>query len=156
MENLIRFSNLGIPAGATVSGAILTLSVDTWDSSPTIRGYYVAAPWSGTPGTNATQVGWLHRGTGQDWAAPGALGQGADVVAGRSFVLPGIRAVGQQTITVALDPAVVQGWVNNPTADQGILLVNETPGKIVRVNASENATVALRPKLSVTYTSGTP
>src|SRR5262249_27875630 len=145
---------LGIPANATVSGATLTLNLYTWTANPTIRGYYVLAPWSGTPGSNDSQVGWLHRGTGQDWATPGALGQGTDVVAGRSFVLSGIRAVGSQTISVNLDPAVVQSWVNNPNADQGILLVNETPGAIVQVGASENATVASRPKLSVTYTAG--
>src|SRR5262249_27901860 len=33
MESLIRFSNLGIPAGATVTGATLTLSVDTWTAN---------------------------------------------------------------------------------------------------------------------------
>src|SRR5262249_8430090 len=153
MESLIRFSNLGIPAGATVSGATLRLSVYTWDANPTIRGYYLAAPWNGAPGTT---LGWLHHGTGQDWNTPGALAQGTDVIAGNTFVLPNIRAVGQQTITVNLDPAVVQSWVNNPNADQGILLVNETPGAIVNVNASENSTVASRPRLSVTYTTGTP
>src|SRR5262249_8182684 len=99
-------------------------------------------------------LGWLHRGTGQDWGTPGALGQGTDVVAGNSFVLPGIRAVGNQTITINLDPAVVQGWVNNPSADQGILLVNQTPGAIVQVSASETATVAARPKLSITSSNG--
>ncbi len=153
-EGLIRFGSLGIPANATVTGARLTLTVDTWSANPTVRGYYILAPWSGTPGTSARQLGWLHRGTGQDWATPGALGQGTDVVAAQSFVLPGIRAVGPQTITIDLDPAVVQSWVNNPNADQGILLVNETPGAIVRVNASENPTVATRPKLSVTYSTG--
>src|SRR5262249_6405844 len=110
MEDLIRFSNLGIPAGATVTGATLTLRVYTWDTNPTIRGYYVLAPWNGA--SNST-LGWLHRGTGQDWAIPGALGQGTDVVTGKSFVLPNIRAVGAQTITVNLDPAVVQSWINN-------------------------------------------
>ena len=93
MESLIRFASLGIPAGATVTGATLTLSVDTWDVPPTIRGYYVSAPWSGTPGTNDSQLGWLHRGTGTDWALPGGLGQGTDVIAGKSFVLSGIRPV---------------------------------------------------------------
>src|SRR5262249_37733703 len=137
MEGLIRFANLGIPSGATVSGVTLTLSVDSWTANPTIRGYYLAGPWSGTPGPSSSQLGWLHRGTGQDWATPGALGQGSDVVAGKSFVLSGIRAVGTQTITVNLDPALVQAWINNPNADQGILLVNESPGAIVRINASE-------------------
>jgi urease beta subunit len=156
MESLIRFSALGIPANATVSAATLTLNVYTWSANPTIRGYYLLAPWSGTPGSSASQLGWLHRGTGQDWVTPGALGQGTDVVSGKTFVLPGITASGSQTITVTLDPAVVQSWVNNPNADQGILLVNQTPGAIVQVSASENATVASRPKLSVTYTVGTP
>src|SRR5262249_9383131 len=146
----------GIPAGATVSSATLTLSVDTWTANPTIRGYYLLAPWNGTPAMGNSALGWIHRGTGQDWASPGALGQGTDVVAGKSFVLANIRAVGTQTITVGLDPAVVQGWVGNPLANQGILLVNETTGAVVRVNASENATAAFRPKLSVTYTVGTP
>src|SRR5262249_1562975 len=79
-----------------------------------------------------------------------------DVIAGKSFVLSGIRAIGTQSITVNLDPAVVQSWVNDPTSNQGILLVNESPGLIVRVNAAENSTVAVRPKLSVTYSNGTP
>lgn len=157
VENLIRFSNLGIPAGSTVSGATLTLRVDTWANNPTIRGYYVAAPWSATPGPNGTQLGWLHRGTGQDWNTPGARGQGTDVIAGKSFTLGAIRAIGGQTITVALDPAVVQSWVNNPAANQGILLVNETTGAVVRINASENSAAATRPKLSVTYSgAGSP
>src|SRR5262249_36054119 len=76
VEDLIRFSALGIPTGATVSSAKLTLSVEDWSGTPTIRGYYVLAPWSATPGANSRQLGWLHRGTGQDWNTSGALGQG--------------------------------------------------------------------------------
>src|SRR5262249_19134609 len=34
VEDLIRFSALGIPTDATVSAASLTLSVDTWTASP--------------------------------------------------------------------------------------------------------------------------
>jgi Calx-beta domain/FG-GAP-like repeat/Bacterial Ig-like domain (group 2)/ASPIC and UnbV len=156
VEDLIRFNNLGIPAGAVVSSATLTLSVYTWTANPTIRGYYLLAPWNGAPSSGANSLGWVHRGTGQDWAAPGALGQGTDVVAGRTFVLPGIRAVGAQTITVNLDPAVVRSWIDNPSANQGISLVNETTGAIVWINASANSAVASRPKLSVTYTVGVP
>ena len=77
------------------------------------------------------------------------------MVAGKGFVRSGITGNGSQAITVNLDPAVVQNWINNPSANQGILLVNETTGAVVRINASENTTAALRPKLSVTYTVGT-
>lgn len=156
IESLIRFSDLGIPTNASVSAATLTLYVDTWTSKPTVRGYYVLAPWSSTPGSNATQVGWLHRGTGQDWAVPGARGLATDVVANPNFVLSGIKGNGGQYVTINLEPAVVQTWVNNPNANQGVLLVNETAGGIVRFNASEHGTTATRPKLSVTYTVGTP
>src|SRR5262249_32580238 len=64
MESLIRFSALGIPASAVVSGATLTLNVYTWTANPIVVGYYVSAPWNGAAGTN---LGWIHRGTGQDW-----------------------------------------------------------------------------------------
>src|SRR5262249_41547111 len=77
-----------------------------------------------------------------------------DVVAGKSFVLPTLTASGVQTVTIALDPAVVQSWINNPNADQGILLVNETTDAVVRLDASENATVGVRPKLNITYDDG--
>src|SRR5262249_35275905 len=113
----------------------------------TIRGYYLAAPWTIAPGTN---LGWLHTGAGANWNIPGALGQGTDVIAGKSFVLP--SGTGTQTVTIALDPAVVQSWINNPNANQGIVWVNETTGAIVRVDASETATAGLRPKLGISYT----
>src|SRR5262249_58642060 len=132
-----RFNDLGITTNATtnatVTAATLTLSVESWTANPTIRGYYLLAPWTTGPGTD---LGWLRTGAGPNWAVPGALGQGSDLVANHSFVLAGIAGNGTQSITVSLDPAVVQAWIDNPSADQGILLVNQTPGAIVRVNAS--------------------
>ncbi|MGE3780686.1 MAG: PQQ-dependent sugar dehydrogenase, partial [Pirellulaceae bacterium] len=156
VETLIRFSNLGLPTGTPVSAATLTVNVDTWSSNPTIRGYYLASPWNATPGPNSSQLGWLHRGTGQDWTTPGARGAGTDVLAGKSFVLSGITGSGNQAVTVALDPAVVQSWIDNPATNHGVLLVNETTGAIVRIRASEHATAATRPKLSITHSQGTP
>ena len=50
---------------------------------------------------------------------------------------------------------MVQSWINNPSANQGILLVNESADLVVRVDASEDTTVAFRPKLSVTYNTAT-
>ena len=151
VEDLIRFSNLGIPTNSTVSAASITINLENFSGTPTLRGYYVLAPWSDAAGSN---LGWIHRGTGQDWAVSGALGQGSDVIAGNSFLLPSTPPTGTQFVTINLDPAVVQSWINNPSADQGILLVNESPGVILRVNSSENSTVATRPKLSVTYSTG--
>src|SRR5262249_46837271 len=148
-----RFDNLGITSNAithaTVTGATLTLTVENFSANPTVRGYYLLAPWTTAPGTD---LGWLRTGAGPNWVVPGAGGQGTDVVAGKSFALPGITGTGAQAITANLDPAVVQSWIDNPSANQGIVLVNATTGAVVRVNASENATAAVRPKLSVSYT----
>ena len=152
IESLIRFENLGISThGATdanVTAASLTLTVDFGTSASSIRGYYVAA-LHGLSRRGRTSAG-FGPSAGANWAVPGARGQGTDVLAGKSFLLP--SATGTQTITIPLDPAVVQSWIDNPNADQGILLVNETTNEVVRIDASENSTASLRPKLSVSYT----
>ena len=57
-----------VDTASTYGTATLTLRVDTWTANPVVRGHYLLAPWNGTPGPNSSQLGWLHRGTGQDWA----------------------------------------------------------------------------------------
>jgi hypothetical protein len=150
-ESLLRFSNLGIPSNAVVSGASLTVTIVDWVGNTTITGYYVNNVWSTADGT----IGFVHRGNGLNWATPGALGQGSDLVAGKSFTLPATNASGPQTFTIALDPSVVQSWIANPAADQGILLVTNAP-RTVSVLTAENAAVSSRPLLKVTYSAPAP
>ena len=76
VESLIRFSNLGIPAGATVSGATLTLQRGHLDRQPDHPRLLPARPVERHARLEQHQLGWLHRGTGQDWATPGALRPG--------------------------------------------------------------------------------
>jgi autotransporter passenger strand-loop-strand repeat protein len=148
-ESLLRFSNLGIPSNAVVSAATLTVNIVDWVGNTAVTGYYVHNAWSTADGT----IGWVHRGNGLNWATPGALGQGTDLVAGRSFTLPTTNASGRQTFTINLDPSVVQSWIANPAANQGILLVTNA-GRMVNVLTAENATVSSRPRLLVTYSTG--
>jgi hypothetical protein len=145
-ESLLRFSNLGIPTNGVVSAASLTVTLVDWWGNTSVTGYYVNNAWSTTDGT----IGWVHRGGGLNWATPGALGQGTDLVAGKSFTLPTTNANGPQTMTITLDPSVVQSWIANPAADQGVLLVTSAP-RTVSVNTAENSTVSVRPLLKVTY-----
>src|SRR5205823_1312398 len=38
VEDLIRFGGLGIPANAVVSAASITINLENWAGSPTVRG----------------------------------------------------------------------------------------------------------------------
>jgi len=150
-ESLLRFSNLGLPSNAIVSAAGLTVTIVDWVGGTSVTGYYVKNAWSTADGT----IGWIHRGNGLNWATPGALGQGTDLVAGKSFTMPTTSANGPQQFTINLDPSVVQSWIANPAADQGVLLVTSA-ARVVNVDTAENSTVSSRPLLKVTYNTGAP
>src|SRR6185295_17315187 len=64
-----------------------------------------------------------------------------------------LRPVGAQTVTIPLDPAQVQSWVNSTAANQGIMLVNNNPGEIVRP-VSTVGTQNMRPKLTIVIGGG--
>src|SRR5204863_8648585 len=137
-------------AGSTVTAASLSLTFDNWSTGFTVRGYYVKSPWHVT-----SALGWLNRDPSLLWATPGARGSGTDVLATPTFAVSGFAGTGVDPKPVALDPAVVQGWLTNGASNQGLLLVNEATDAITRVYSSEDGTPSRRPTLSVTYSSGT-
>ena len=142
---LLKFGGLSIPAGSKVVSATLAIGLDFWDSgSGNITGFYLKNAWD--PASN--RLGWLHRDASSDWAGPGASGAGIDTVAGINFRVPALRPIGPQTVTISLDPAQVQSWVDTPASNQGIMLVNNVPGNIVRP-ISTVGTQSMRPKLTV-------
>jgi hypothetical protein len=142
---LLKFGGLTIPAGSSVTSATLSLSFDYWDSGPgNLTGFYLKNAWN--PASNS--MGWIHRDTSANWASPGASSAGVDTVAGKSFQIPGLKAVGNQTLNIPLDPAQVQSWVDNVAANQGIMLVNNNPGNIVNL-ISTTGTAKLRPVLTI-------
>ncbi len=147
---LVRFGDLGLPAGAKVKSATLRLRAVTWDKGFSVHGRYLKAAW----GADAPHPGWLHRAAGLPWAAPGAGGEGTDRVAGKGFTLSGFKGKGEQTMTVTLDPAMVQTWVDDPAANQGVLLVNGAVGKVLRFRSAEAAVKTHRPTLTLVYESG--
>ncbi|MBZ5673344.1 MAG: Ig-like domain-containing protein [Acidobacteriia bacterium] len=149
---LLKFGSLSIPAGSQVVSAALTISIDNWDSrSSNITGFYLKNSWD--PASN--KLGWLHRSSTGDWAGPGASSAGVDTIAGKTFQVPALRPVGTQTVTIALDPDVVQAWIDTPAADQGIMLVNNIPGYIVNP-VSTAGKQNMRPMLTVVVASGAP
>jgi Putative binding domain, N-terminal/Viral BACON domain len=148
---LIRFGGISIPANATVVSATLTITFDTWiDTSPTVTGYYLAAPWNAT--AKASGLNWKNRDTGAVWAVPGT--GGSDLVAGKAFTFTGFQSSGRQAKTVQLDPAVVQDWIQKPATNQGIVLMlsKQNGGNgIVNAYSAESANATLRPVLTITY-----
>lgn len=150
--SLIRFSNLALPPGSTVTAAQLTLTFENWWTGFTLRGYYLKNSWSAAPSSG---LGWLNRDAGLTWAIPGARGMGTDLVAGASFANSSWVGNGDEVKTFDLDPAIVQSWVDNPTTNQGVLLVNnESDDKYLRIYSSEDSVLSRRPQLSITYTAG--
>ena len=141
---LLKFGGLSIPVGSTVVSASLSMSFDYWNSGGNTSGFYVKNSWNGA----SSRIGWLHRDDTNDWAAGGASSAGVDTVAGKGFQVPSLRAVGVQTVTIPLDAGVVQSWINSPSANQGIMLVNNLTGDILRP-VSTAGTQNIRPKLTV-------
>ncbi|MBI4907523.1 MAG: hypothetical protein HY820_28110 [Acidobacteria bacterium] len=151
---LLKFGAVNIPAGSVVTSATLTLAVESWNpGSGSLTGYYLKNSWDPA----SSRLGWIHRNATQDWAGGGASVAGTDTVSGKTFTLPPLRPVGVQTFTIPLDRAQVQSWVDAPATNQGIMLVNNTPGEIVRI-LSTTGTQRYRPKLTINVgtVSGTP
>src|SRR4029078_4058371 len=108
--------------------------------------------WVGT----SPPLGWTNRDTSLTWATPGATGSGSDVLAAPTFTIGGFSGTGLEPKTVALDSSVVQGWVDNPATNQGILLTNDTVNAVTRIHSSEDSNASWRPTLTVTYTTSAP
>jgi hypothetical protein len=150
-QGLLRFDAISLPAGSTVTGATLRLTFENWVTGFTLRGYYLNASWNPSEGSG---LGWLDRFTGTAWATPGARGMGTDLVANKTFTISGLATGSDVVHTVSLDAAVVQGWINNPATNHGILLFNETADKVTRVYTSDHAQVSRRPLLTINYSTG--
>jgi hypothetical protein len=162
---LLRFDELGIPAQAKVQSAALVLHAygnDT-DSTLFIEGRYLAAPWNGEvsqscAGCSNSAVGWRFRdGAGAPWGALGAAGAG-DTLSGRSFRLPAVGSVAlghePKPYSTALDPEVVQGWLQG--MNYGLRISAGVPGVHMGfVQAQRDITgarpIGMRPQLSITY-----
>jgi hypothetical protein len=151
-EAIIRFKNLTLPAGSQVTSASLTLTFENWYTGFTLRGYYLKNAWNAAVGA---PLGWLNRDTGLTWNTPGAKGVGTDVLSGLSFSNATWAGTGEEVKTFNLDTGVVQGWIDTPATNQGVILVNnEANDKYLRIYSSDDTVVTRRPLLTINYTTG--
>jgi hypothetical protein len=141
---LLRWDVSAIPAGATVTSASITLRiVDA--SSQTYQLYGLKRSWS------EAQATWNQAASSSPWGTAGAK---ASTDRGE---LIGSVSGSTGSVTVALNAAgvaLVQGWVSGGT-NAGIIIANPTNSNGIDFASSEHGTVSYRPRLSVTYETGT-
>lgn len=135
---LLRFGSIigsnvdQIPQGAVIDSATLTGDVFDGSNGEASRMYRVLVQWDEDT-------------TFSEFAEDG-------VINGTEFddtvFIDGPRDLGAFSVDVT---TVVQGWVNDPTTNNGWLFFPRSADR-VRVRSSEGATVTDRPRLQVTFT----
>jgi hypothetical protein len=122
----------------------VTLTLVATNASPrTYALYEVKRSWSEASAT------WLLAATGAPWAVPGARGatdRGTTVL---GTITP--STTGARTITLdTAGTALVQRWIDTPSSNRGVLVVDSVNTDGADFRSREDPTVSLRPKLVIT------
>jgi hypothetical protein len=140
---LVSWDLTSIPAGKTVTAVSITFNV-TDISGSAYELYALKRTWSETTAT------WNLASTGVSWQTVGANGANdrETTVLGS---LTGSTA-GLKTITLnSSGIAKVQSWINTPSTNYGLILLDYANADGLDINSSEIGTIASRPKITVTY-----
>ena len=140
----LRWDLSSIPAGASIQNATVTLNV-TNSTNHTYGAYELKRAWS------EGQVTWNQAAMGSPWATAGAKG-----TTDRGPKIADVAPTKKAPYTFTIPASVVQGWRDNPSSSNGIVLADPTVGTTnwdtFSFDTREGTTP---PKLSVTYTGGT-
>src|SRR5919107_256954 len=135
----LRWDLSQIPAGSTVTSATVTLNIS--NPSPQTYGVYeLKRAWS------EGQVNWNQAATGTPWATAGAEG-----ATDRGPQIASVTPTNIASYTFSIPAPVVQGWLNDPSSNNGILLADATNFDGFVFDTREGASP---PKLTINYTSG--
>ena len=148
LSTLLRWNTTAIPAGSVVESAAISLDVFNV-STNSYELYELKRDWVEGEAT------WNDYRSGVSWATAGALGsadRGSSVL---GTISP--TATGIYVITLNADGrALVQSWINNPSANYGVIIANAGSTDGVDMRSSEYGTASSRPKLAISYTPGGP
>jgi Divergent InlB B-repeat domain/Bacterial Ig domain len=144
-RTFIRFGGLSALAGRRVVKAEVALTFEWGGSGYVLNGKYLTVPWN----MSTTNFGWTKRTDGINWSEPGS--GAADWVTGAGFQLSGFSPSGADVRKALLDPAIVQGWIDNPQSNQGFVLTNNSVGAVSWIKSSEATNAAHRPTLQITF-----
>ncbi|MFN0182715.1 MAG: Ig-like domain-containing protein [Aquabacterium sp.] len=142
-RSFVRFAGLESLAGRRVTRAELVLTFNFGATGYNLSGRYLAKAW--TP--SSSSFGWTRRDSSNAWAVGGS--GGTDWVADKTFTVTGFTGAQADVRTVAIDAAVVQGWIDAPTGNHGLVLVPTVAGKVSWLRTSEDPTATYRPTLKV-------
>ena len=157
-RSILAFDLAGVPAGATVTACTLAVNV-TQRTSPT-AGHVrrlCGEHWLDGDGQGETQATWVSWKTGASWTTAGAgaagtCGTGVDYTtadevpytppAGTgAFTFPDLTPLCQEAV------AAEGGWLRLRISQDA----EATQGNLIKLDSSDGATAATRPKLSVTW-----
>ena len=141
---LMRWDLSGIPAGAIVTDASLSLQITnlSGDAYPL---YAMTRDWDEATAT------WEEASTGIPWHAPGASGSNDHATDVLGEIRPTLS--GRRTLMFTdAGVAAFQQWVDDPTTNFGLIAQNYTTAADgVDFFSSDNADVSTRPILTISY-----
>ena len=163
---VVRFDVSSIPTSATVTAATVTIYQSEQNcSNVTIGVRKIQDPdASGSPNFNLTASGgdtfntyadWLYKNhsTTTKWSTAGGSANFTDVNNNSNETTQASGSCPGFVSTTFSIPVMVQSWVTTPSSNAGMVFQLTATGKTL-VASGTNGTVANRPSLSVTYTTG--
>lgn len=139
-----------VPPGAVVTGVTITLDIEADDPGQTANIHQLRRAWTEGDGTTGSGVTWATTNGATAWGTAGAENTTTDRGATVLATISG--AAGPRVATFgAAGLAVVQGWVDDPATNFGVLL-RGTSADAVDYGSRETGTLTRRPKLTVTFT----
>lgn len=153
---LLRFEGLAPLEGHRLASATLRLRVVWWETgAPRVVVRYLAVPWDASaPDGEGVGVGWRTRAAGVPWSELGAEGEGTDVLEGYEALSEPL-GVGEQTIAIALEPALVERWLD-ASQNFGVVLHVDTPNHHVGFVPPLSDDQAHRPELELVFAPADP
>lgn len=138
---LLRWDISSLPAGSTISAAEVTLRITSaTDDPPGYHAYALNQNWI------ENQADWEEYSNGNEWELEGAQDVPADHAADSiGYAAP--ESTGFYTFN--LDADAVQDWFDNPSANNGFILVNLSNSDGMDFYCSETGTINNRPKLTI-------
>jgi hypothetical protein len=142
-----NFGGADIPADATVTAVSITLNITNKTGGSGYAIHELKRDWLEAEAT------WSACAAGTSWELAGAQGASDRGAVSLGTLLP--TATGVYTVSLnSASVALVQSWVNNPLTNRGVIIASSTNADGMDFSSREGATPSLRPKLTVSYTTG--